>query len=405
MKRTTFNINFFIKGKKLLKNGEAPIILRITVNGQSSELSIKRSVKINLWDNSRNKVKGNSEKAKEINDCIQSVESQIFNHQKNIQESGKVVTALLLKNAFLGIGEKQWSVVELFTIHNNDIRQLIGNGYALGTVKKFDTTLNHIVNYCKLNYHLDDVLISDVDHKFIAGLELYLKTIGKCNHNSSIKYVKNFKKIVRLALANDYIRKDPFLKYKVKIKPVQRICLTQIEIDKLIDKKFTIKRLSVIRDLFIFQCYTGLAYKDMASLSNENIIIGIDGHKWIIKNRTKTNVECRIPLLPRAQFILKRYENEPSCMIGNRLLPVSSNQKMNAYLKEVGNLCGIEKSLHTHLARHTFATTVTLSNGIPIETVSKMLGHSDIQTTQIYAKVLDGKISKDMDGLRNKLAI
>ncbi|PCJ00180.1 MAG: recombinase [Flavobacteriales bacterium] len=404
MKRSTFNINFFIKKKKLLKNGEAPIILRITVNGTSSELSIKRSTMVSLWDNKRNKLKGNSEKAKEINDCIQSIESQLFNHQKNIQESGKIVTAILLKNAFLGLGEKQWTIKELFIIHNDNIKSLIGNGYAKGTVTKFKTCLQHIVNYCNLNYHSDHVLLSDVDHKFIVGFELYLKTIGKCQHNTAIKYVKSFKKIVRIALANDYIRRDPFLNYKVKLKTVSRICLTQAEIDRLIEKDFSIKRLEVVRDLFIFQCYTGLAYKDMYSLKKENIILGIDGHKWIIKRRVKTKIESRIPILPQAQEILTKYINDPCHLIGNRLLPVPSNQKMNAYLKEIADLCGIEKSICSHIGRHTFATTVTLSNGVAIETVSKMLGHTEIQTTQIYAKVLDDKISRDIDKLRNNLA-
>ena len=403
MRRTTFNINFFIKGKKLLKNGEAPVIVRITINGVSSELTIKRSVTPNLWDNTRNKVKGNSPKAKEINDCISSIEFQLFNHQKDIQESGKIVTAKLLKNAFLGLGEKQWSVLELFTIHNDDIRNLIGNGYALGTVKKFDTCLNHVGSYCKSNYNVDDVLIADVDHKFITGFEYYLKTTGKCQHNSAIKYVKSFKKIIRIALANDYIRKDPFLNYKVKIKPVTRICLTQTEIDALVQKDIYVKRLEVVRDLFIFQCYTGLAYKDMESLSKENIQIGIDGGNWIIKKRTKTGNECRIPILPIAQEILAKYENDPCNQIKNTLLPVSSNQKMNAYLKEIADLCSINKNLTTHLARHTFATTVTLSNGMSIETVSKLLGHSDLHTTQAYAKVLDNKVSEDMDVLRKKM--
>ena len=217
-----------------------------------------------------------------------------------------------------------------------------------------------------------------------------------------IKLCHGLKKIILIAIANDYIRKDPFSNYKITVKKSERDCLTQKEIDALIEKDFNIERVEVVRDLFVFQCYTGLSYRDLEKLSKNHIQIGIDGYKWIILNRTKTGSECRIPILPPAEKILKKYKNNTCHQIRETLLPVPSNQKMNAYLKEVADLCGIDKKLHTHLARHTYATTVTLSNGVPMETVSKLLGHKKITTTQIYAKVLDSKISQDMAFLMGK---
>jgi site-specific recombinase XerD len=220
-----------------------------------------------------------------------------------------------------------------------------------------------------------------------------------------MKHIKAFKKVIRIAIASDYMRKDPFVNYRITQKNVERECLTQTEIDSIINKEITIQRLDVIRDLFIFECYTGFAYKDLAALRKENIEIGIDGHRWIVIRRGKTGVTCRIPLFPISENIIKKYASHAEVIITGKLLPVPSNQKMNAYLKEVGAICGIDKDLHTHLARHTYATTVTLSNGIPMETVSKLLGHSKLQTTQIYAKVVNKKVEDDIMLLREKMAL
>lgn len=402
MKRATFSILFFIKKTKLLKNGKAPIYLRITVNGKRSEIAIKRSIILKLWDTLKSKAKGNSKEAQIINDYLNSVRGQIYTHHQELQERRKTITAKSLTNAFLGIGEKQWTLLELFKEHNANMQKLIGKGFEHLTYERYQTALNHLKTFCKTQYNDESFMLSEVNHKFICAFELYLKTMFNCKHNSAMKHIKALKKVMRIALANDYIRKDPFVNYKITTKQVKRDSLSKDEIDILINKEFGIKRLEVIRDLFIFQCYKGLSYKDLEKLSINHIQIGIDSYKWIIIQRTKTNSECRIPILPVAADILKKYTDHPCRQIKERLLPVPSNQKMNAYLKELADLCGIEKKLYTHLARHTYATTVTLSNGIPIETVSKLLGHKKIATTQIYAKVLDSKVSQDMAQLMNR---
>jgi site-specific recombinase XerD len=209
--------------------------------------------------------------------------------------------------------------------------------------------------------------------------------------------------VVNIALANDWLMKDPFLKFKGSIKEVERDFLSTEELQSIEDKKFTISRLDEVRDMFVFSCYTGLAYADIAKLSLNEIEIGIDKQKWIYTHREKTETKSNIPLLPKALEIIEKYKNHPECVISGKLLPLRSNQKMNAYLKEIAILCEITKNLTFHSARHTFATTVTLTNGVPIESVSSMLGHKNIRTTQIYAKVVEKKVSEDMKKLKSRL--
>jgi site-specific recombinase XerD len=405
MKRTTFSILFFIKRAKLLKTGEAPIYLRITVDGKCSELSLNRSVKPNMWDTPRNKVKGKSEEAEELNGYLTSARGLIFQHQQRMREDKKVLTHQALRNAFLGVGETHWTIVMMFEEHNANMESLVGVEYSPLTLQRFKTALKHVVDFCRIKYKVEDILISEINHEFITGIELYLKTkVSPCSHNTTMKHMRALKKIIRIALARDYIRKDPFVSYKIKVKKIDREILTTEEVKILLEKTFEMKTIEVVRDLFVFQCYTGLAYNELKNLSKNNLVVGVDKLKWIKTVRGKTGTECNIPLLPIAEQILDKYADHPCHEVDNRVLPVPANQPMNRYLKEIAVLCGIDKNLCTHMARHTFATTITLSNGIPLETVSKLLGHTKIQTTQIYAKVLDTKISEDMMKLRDKLS-
>lgn len=404
MKRTTFNILFFIKKSRLLKDGTAPIYMRITINGQRSETAIKRSVDPSNWDTPRNRAKGKSQDVLDLNDYLNSVRGQLFLHHQKLQEAGKLVTTKALSNAFQGIGEKQWSLLELFQDHNDKMKKLVGKDFSALTLERYNAALKHVETYCKCQYRNTEYPLSGVDHKFITGFEYYLKTSAKCQHNSAMKHIKALKKIIRIAIANDYIRKDPFATYRITQKSVDRHCLNTLELENMINKEIKIQRLDIVRDLFVFQCYTGLAYKDLENLGPEHLQIGIDGNRWIIIKRGKTGVTCHIPLLPVSEKILNKYAQDPVVQIKGKLLPVPSNQKMNAYLKELSVICEIEKDLHTHLARHTYATTVTLSNGVPIETVSRLLGHTKMATTQIYAKVLDSKLSDDIQMLRDKMA-
>jgi site-specific recombinase XerD len=401
----TFGLLFYVKRAKIDNNGKAPIYVRITVDGIRSELSIKRSVEIERWNTEAGKVKGNSEEVKSINTYIDVVRNKIYDHHKRLIDANKKITAEAIKNSFLGIGDKQKTLVSIFQYHNKQVKALIGKEFAAGTHERYETVLRLLQLFLEKEYKVKDIAISDINHKFITDLEFYLKTERKNAHNTAIKYIKNFKKIVRIALANGWIDKDPFSNFKATVKDVEREFLTEEEIQTLVSKDLHVNRLDQVRDIFVFNCFTGLAYADVKKLSDADIVIGIDGSKWIKTNRTKTDVKSSIPLLPTALAILDKYKNNPVANSANKLLPVLSNQKMNAYLKEIATICKIEKNFSTHLARHTFATTVTLTNGVSLETVSKMLGHKSIKTTQHYAKIVDRKVSDDMMILKQKYSI
>lgn len=234
---------------------------------------------------------------------------------------------------------------------------------------------------------------------FLEDFAVYLQTDGGCGENTTAKFMQFFKRIILIARNNGIIASDPFSNFKIRIKKVDRGYLTEDELKRILKKKFAVKRLEQVRDIFIFSCFTGLAYIDVKNLTIDNLKKGFDGKQWIMTKRKKTNIQSNILLLDIPLTILKKYEGQPN----NYLLPVLSNQKMNSYLKEIGDLCAINKDISFHLARHTFATTVTLAKGVPIESVSKMLGHSNIRTTQIYARITNEKISRDMNNLEDKL--
>lgn len=296
-------------------------------------------------------------------------------------------------------------LVPVFKEHNQQIAALVGREYSRGTVTRYTTSLKHTVDFMQWKYRIADIDVRMINHEFITSYEFYLRSVRNCNNNSAVKYIKNFGKIIRICLANGWILTNPFLNYKAKVKKVERPFLNKEELDKITVKTFANIRLEQVRDIFLFCCYTGLSYSDVKKLNRSEVRTGIDGGDWIFTKRTKTGTPSSIPLLPVALKLLERYRDHPQCDHIGRLLPVLSNQKMNAYLKEIADLCGINKPLTFHIARHTFATTVTLLNGVPIESVSKMLGHTNIKTTQHYARILDIKISEDMALLRKKFDV
>lgn len=402
--QTTFSILFYPRGNDIDRNGNAPIYARITVNGKRSEFSIKRKVLLTKWNSDAGKMRGTTSEVRELNKYMATIRTKLNKIQEQLSEKETLVTAQKIKNTYLGKTIKHKMLLEIFQEHNNKVEKLIGKDFAAGTAERYKTALKHVRDYIKLEYLLSDIPVKDVDHKFISGFEYYLKTTRNCSHNTAIKYITNFKKIIRIAFANDWISKDPFTSWKARLKIVDREFLTVEEIQTMVEKELHTERLDQVKDIFIFCCFTGLAYSDVKKLSANNVVIGIDGGKWIKINRSKTDTRSNIPILPTAEAILEKYADDSEIQRNQLLLPVLSNQKMNAYLKEIADLCKINKNLTFHLARHTFATTVTLSNGVPIESVSKMLGHKSLKTTQHYAKILDRKVSDDMLALKVKLA-
>lgn len=400
--KDSFTLLFYIKRSKADKNGYANIYIRITVNGKRSEMSIKRKVHIDKWSSEAGKAKGYSIEAQEVNRYIDMITNKIYRIHQRLVDDNMPVSAVGIKDVYLGKKKNQRMLLEIFQEHNDRVNSLIGKDFAHGTAERYRTAKKHVEDYIKLEYEVNDVPVRAVNHKFISGLEYYLKTVRNCSHNTAIKYITNFKKIIRIAYANNWISTDPFYNWKARLKTVDREFLTQEEIQRMIEKELHTTRLDQVKDIFIFCCFTGLAYSDVKKLSKDDIVIGIDGEKWIKTKRTKTNTKSNIPILPTPNAILEKYAKHPDMLSTDKVLPVLSNQKMNAYLKEIADLCEIPKNLTFHLARHTFATTVTLTNGVPIESVSKMLGHKSLKTTQHYAKILDRKVSDDMKALKGK---
>ncbi|RYE25015.1 MAG: site-specific integrase [Sphingobacteriales bacterium] len=399
---TKMSILFYSKNAKRTKENLVPIYLRVTVNGRRFETSTQRYVESPKWSSQAGKMKGNSEGAKRTNIFFDTLRTKVYAIQNEIVQSGEELTIDSFKDKWLGTSSQPKFLIEIFIQHNHKIEQLLGREFAKGTLSKYSTALEHTKSFIKWKFDTSDIDIRKLSYEFVSDFEFWLKSVKQCNHNSAIKYIGNFRKIVNYCVKSGWLQKDPFYGFKMVKKEVIREYLSEEEIQTMANKQFQFDRLSQVRDIFLFSCFTGLAYIDVHRLKRTQISTGIDGDLWIFTSRQKTETPSRIPLLPLAKAILSKYENHPKCVNENRLLPVLSNQKMNAYLKEIADICGIHKPLTFHIARHTFATTVTLSNGVPIESVSKMLGHKSIRITQHYAKIIDKKVSDDMKLLKQK---
>ena len=392
----------YLKRCKVDHLNKSPLYIRISINGERVEVALRRSIDPILWDNRRQCVKGRNEEARSINDQINAYKLVIQNHHTRLIKNGEPVSAQALKSALLGVDRERKSLVTVFEYHNKKIQEQIGKGYAKGTYERFATCLRLLKDFLKTKYNTTDIPLHNINLEFITDFDFYFRVVRNCGNNTTVKYMKNFKKVINQALALSWLDKDPFINYKSKLEVVDRECLHEHELKVLLNKEFSISRLEQVKDTFLFCCFTGLAYADIKKASPENLIKGFDGSEWIQVNRTKTNSLSKIPVLPVSKAILEKYKTHQYCIKYDKILPVLSNQKMNAYLKEIADLCGINKNLTSHVARHTFATAVTLTNKIPIETVSKMLGHKSIKTTQQYSKVLDVKVADDMNILKEK---
>jgi site-specific recombinase XerD len=403
--QSKISILFYAKRSKTTTDGLVPIYLRITIDGQRIEQSTNRFVDPLKWSKEQGKMKGQSEEARILNTYLDILKGNIYNMQKEIIHDGNEANYENFRNKFFGIEERKKMLVPIFEDHNQKVEALLNQEFAPGTLERYKTSLKHTIDFLKWKYNVSDIDIKKIDHVFVTEYEFYLRSVRKCANNTAVKYIKNFGKIIRICIANGWIDKNPFANFKSKVKEVERVFLVEEELEVMANKEIKFERLALVRDIFLFSCYTGLAYIDVKQLSSLNINIGIDGFKWIFTNRQKTDTKSNIPLLPMAEEIIDKYKDHPQCINQGKLLPILSNQKMNAYLKELADMCGIQKELTFHIARHTFATSVTLTNGVPIESVSKMLGHKNLRTTQHYAKILDKKVSEDMQILRLKLGV
>ena len=403
--KINFSMLFYMKKQKNYKTGSAPIYLRITVDGQRAEITTGRECDPARWNSKAGRANGTKEEVRNFNAFLDNLQSKVYEAHRYLSEKEERLTAEAIKNRVLGKGEKSYMLMDVFKDHNRKMAALVGTEFSSGTLERYETSFRHTQEFLEHRYGLTDIDIRKIDNAFITEYDFYLRSVRKCANNSAVKYINNFGKIIRICLSNGWIIADPFANYKGRLKTVERTFLSEEEIQKIADKEFATERLTQVRDVFLFCCFTGLAYIDIKKLKRSQIKKGVDGEQWIFTNRQKTDTRSAIPLLPTAAKLIEKYINHPLCINKDIPLPVPSNQKMNDYLKEIATVCGINKVLTSHIARHTFATTITLSNGVPIESVSKMLGHSSLKQTQHYAKILDIKVSADMQLLKQRIRI
>lgn len=405
MERTTFGLLFYIRRDKTNKRGEAPVFMRLTINGERADASIKRFIEPHAWNSAKGKANEKSRGGKDLNLYLDAISANILRIQRDLELDKKEVSAQIILNRYLGKEQSdRHTLMEVFRAHNEKCRALSGISLAPATVIRYETTLRLTEEFLQKNYKKEDCYLDEVTNQFIEDFEFFLKTVRRCCHNTTTKYLLNFKKIIRIALAKGWMKKDPFAQVHFHFEPVEREFLEKQELKVLLNKEITITRLAQVRDIFCFCCLTGLAFMDVQQLKAEHLVADIHGKIWIRKARQKTKNMCNIPLLDEAQKIIDRYRDHPYCQTHGVLLPVCSNQKMNSYLKELADICGIRKNLSTHCARHTFAT-LTLASGATIDNVAKMLGHANVNMTRRYAKVLDSSIMRDMEVVAENMAL
>lgn len=402
--QNTFSILIWINSSRA-KNNEAQIYARVTVNQKRTNISLKLKVQIDQWDTKKKKVKGTSAKARQINQYIDQTYTKLFQIYQDLKFQDKLITSKLIKAHFTGENEQSKTLQNLITYHSSKIE----NTLTKGTIKNFGVTENYLNRFLNKEKKSTDIYLKELDYKFLCDFENFLANYWPAGHpkilgqNTVMKHIQRLRKMVTLAYHMEWIQRDPFIRWKPVYEKKQREFLSENELSNMENHEFDIERLDRVRDLFVFSCYTGISYIDIMHLTKDNLVRGLDGGNWIYTKRQKTKSSVKVPLLDKAEKVIEKYSAHPITEITGTLLPVITNEKLNVYLKEVAHYVGIKKNLTFHMARHTFATTVTLSNGVPIETVSKILGHSKITTTQIYARVLEHKVSADIHKLKDIL--
>ena len=393
--------HFYIKKARINSNGYAPIYLRITINGQRSEIATGIKALPETWDKASEKIIGRSEKVRSLNSQLANLLIKVERAFLILDDNNEKMTVRMLIHQIKGSEEKQQGIIEVFNKVLIRMEELIGIDYSKNTIKAYKSARNSVQGFVRVKMRCEDMGVMHIDKSFAQEYLNYLKITKGLKHNSAVKILKTLAAVMNYSTENGIIIKNPMEDFHCSFKENDRGYLTSEEVDKIYTKKFEISRLGKVRDVYIFQIYTGLAYIDLFNLTTDSLETEADGSIWISTKRQKSSSTSIIPLLPRAREIIEKYKEDYMCQLKGKILPVYSNQKMNSYLKEIADLCGIKKRMTTHLARHTFATTITLTNGVPIETVSKMLGHTNLKTTQIYAKIVKDKIAKDMKHLMN----
>ena len=395
MVRSSFSILFFIRESKARKNGNVPIEVMITVNGERNSFSTGKQIAIEKWDKTKQQVKGKDQETQNLNNYLKAIKAKLYQKEAELLERGFIITAQILYDAYFDKVEsiKERSLFEVFEEHNQEQEKLVGNGVSKATHWVSVYTIRLLREFVQQKYKREDLYLRELNLNFIQSFHSFLRIDKDMAQNSSTKHLKLLKKIINLSVANSYMAFNPFSTYKVEREPVDIDFLDEEELRKIINFDTPLPRLERAKDMFLFGCFTGLSYIDIKTLTLEHFEKDNAGRIWIKKRRVKTGVLSRIPLLPIAKLILDKYKG------GEKLLPIQDPADINKYLKDIAILCDIKKRITFHTSRHTFASTVTLANNISLEVVSKMLGHTNTRMTNHYAKLIDKCIGEQMDKL------
>ena len=402
MMKSIFRVVFYLRSNYVNKEGKTSVMLRIYLNNERLSLgSTGIAITASQWDKDKERIKGRTTDALSTNLQLDNIASGLQAIFRKIEMSDDL-SLERIKSEFLGKKDEIDTLMQLFEKHNTDISKQVGISVSKATLQKYNVCKRHFSDFLDKQYKRNDLKLTELTYLVIREFDLYLRTVVGQNANTATKTMKTFKTITLLGQKMGVLLHDPFMNHRFHLEPVNRGFLTDEEILLIANKEIGIPRLELVRDIFIFSCFTGLAYIDVSNLTPDHIIT-LGDKQWIMTQRQKTSVETNILLLDIPKAIIDKYCDNPAYpKRENKLFPILSNQKMNAYLKEIADLCGIKKNLTFHLARHTFAT-MSLSKGVPMESVSKMLGHTNIKTTQIYARITNKKIEHDMEELAGKL--
>ncbi|MDL5514610.1 site-specific integrase [Arenibacter sp. M-2] len=396
----------FVVRKLTSKIDTIKIYARVTVDGKRAEFNLNRELPVSLWDEKRKRGKGFSKYVISLNKYMDQVFTGLHEAHRQLLQEEVDITSAGIKARYLGEDDRGKSLLDLISYHNTSMISVLRKG----TMKNYYSTERCIKEFLKEKMGVEDIPLKKLNYGFIVDFEQYIRkykpaTRMGCTNNGAMKHMERLKKMSRLAVKLEWLEKDPFINYKLRFEKTERQFLTERELQLIEETTFKVPSTQHVKDLFIFACYTGLSFIDVSELKIDHLVKGMDGNDWLYTKRTKTDEPLKIPLLPKAMEIIDKYKSNASLLENGRLLPIYSNQMINRTLRDIANVCGIRKKVTFHVARHTFATAITLSNGVPIETVSKLLGHTKLSTTQIYARVVEKKVGEDMQNLMATLKL
>ena len=402
MQRSTFKVLFYVK-RQSEKLGQVPVVGRITINGTMSQFSCKLSGRSSLWDAKANKAAGRSLESQRINEKLENIKTNIGKQYQRLCDRDSYVTAEKVRNAFLGMGDDCRLLLQTFDEYLAGFLERVGKDRAYSSYDNYRKRRNRLASFLEYEYHVKDIAFKELKREFVEKFVVYLSTVKGLASGTIHSTLKKLKLMTYTAYKNGWIPADPFAGFYVKAEYSERRYLSASELQAVMDVRLPNYRTGINRDAFVFCAFTGLSHADVVKLTHADIYTDDNGDRWIIDRRQKTGTQFRVKLLPVAAMLYDRYKDMH--LSGDRVFPLKGTYNtLNMSLRHVARHAGLSFNPTIHMARHTFATTVTLTQGVPLETVSKMLGHKRITTTQIYAKITNDKIGQDMKALSEKLS-